>query len=255
MEKAKNDLLPALVISKALNEVSYISKEDPPGSDNNPYGAEIDAHMDTWRWYNGRKNHFAWCTQFHDDMFIRAYGVENARKMLCRPENSMAAVVKYSYNYYKQKGRIGNHPVVGASIFFQNKDGLSHIGIVSNYDAEYVYTIEGNTWTTKDTTHHYYVFNHKYKRTDSYIYGYGYPAYDDEPVHSDYEVGKTYHVICRENLKLREYAGTSHTEYGSLKKGAPVYCEQIKKDALGNTWLRFGALWCCGIYGKEVYIK
>ena len=247
------DCKPITVIETALDQVSTVSKEQPPGSDWQPYGAEIDYKYPNW--YNGKKNGFAWCTQFHDDMFIRAYGEEAARALLYRPIKSYGAVVKYAYNYYNAKGHTGKNPIVGASIFFQNKDGLSHIGIVWKYNDDYVWTIEGNTWCEIDKTHYYYVSTHKYARTSSYIYGYGYPCYNNTPIKDEYEIGVTYHVVCTDDLMQRQDASTAAKIYGTLRTDAPVKCEAVTHDKAGNTWIKTGALWCCGKYGGDTYVK
>ena len=243
---------PIIVIEMALDEVSTNSKETPPGSDNNPYGRDIDTNYPTW--YNGKKNGHPWCTQFHDDMFIRSYGEAEARKLLNRPEKSLGAVVKYAYNYYKQAGRVGSDPQRGASIFFHNTEGLSHIGIVTNFSDTHVWTVEGNTWTDDDKTHYYYVSTHRYKRTSTYIYGYGYPDYDFTP-ELHYKKGVQYTVVCSDNLMLRDGAGVGNKILGELRTGAPVLCADVKFDKYGNEWIKTGALWCCGRYGREVYVK
>ena len=251
-------LNPELVVLTAQENISLKSKEDPAGSNKQPYGAMFDEHLKDWQWFNGRKNGFDWCTQFHDAMFVDTYGVETARKMLFRPKSSLAAVVKYSYNYYKTKNAVGKKPMIGGSIFFQNAKGLSHIGIVTGFDKTYVYTIEGNTTSPDDLIHSWYVSAHRYKLTDSYIFGYGYPDFtcgDDPEPAGIYEVGKMYHVVCSEPLMLRSRATTDGAKYGQLTKGAPVCCEEVASDISGNIWIRFGALWCCGRYGREVYIK
>ena len=99
-------LNPELVVLTAQENISLKSKEDPAGSNKQPYGAMFDEHLKDWQWFNGRKNGFDWCTQFHDAMYVDTYGVETARKMLFRPKSSLAAVVKYSYNSFfrTQKG-------------------------------------------------------------------------------------------------------------------------------------------------------
>lgn len=243
---------PIIVVEMALDEVSKDPKEKPPGSDNNPYGRDIDTNYPDW--YNGKKNNFPWCTQFHDDMFIRSYGLESAREMLNRPYKSLGAVVKYAYNYYKQAGRVGSNPSVGASIFFHNTAGLSHIGIVTKYDDTHVWTVEGNTWNDYDRNHDFYVASHKYKRNSTYIYGYGYPKYSSVPeIH--YKKGVNYKVVCRDALMLRNGSNTKSKIYGELHTGAPVRCDGVAFDSDGNEWINIGALWCCGRYNGEVYVK
>ena len=114
----------------------------------------------------------------HDDCFLRVFGIDKARKMLCRPVyNNMGAVVKYQVNYMKAANRFGSTPKKGCSIYFKNSAGPSHIGIVYDFDNKYVYTVEGNAGN-----HCWYVVKNKYSLKNERILGYGYPLYDSEPV-------------------------------------------------------------------------
>lgn len=224
------------------------TREDPPGSNRQPFGADIDANYKGW--YNGNKNGYDWCTQYHDDMFLRAYGEAEARRLLCRPNKSynLGAVVKYAWNYYAQEGRTGNKPRVGCSIFFKNDRGLSHIGIVQMFDDKYVYTYEGNSGTN-----HEYVTNDRYLLTDSRIAGYGYPAYDEED--TPYIVGGLYKKVCRDFLNIREKPSLSGKICGRLDGTPVVRCCGVSIDEKENIWLDIGNLWICARYGKEVYVK
>lgn len=157
--------------------------ENPLGSNRQPYGAHIDS-TDWYLYKNGTKtwrhlvNGYDWCTQLHDDCFLRVFGIDKARKMLCRPVyNNMGAVVKYQVNYMKAANRFGSTPKKGCSIYFKNSAGPSHIGIVYDFDNQYVYTVEGNAGN-----HCWYVVKNKYSLKNERILGYGYPLYDSEPV-------------------------------------------------------------------------
>ncbi len=94
--------------------------------------------------------------------------------------------------WFKKAGRwharAGYTPQAGDIVYFTN-NGTSpaHIGIVWKVDANTVYTIEGNTGTTKDKdgkdlliTNGGGVAKKSYPLTSSYILGYGNPAYEDE---------------------------------------------------------------------------
>ena len=74
---------------------------------------------------------------------------------------------------FKEYGLFGKSPAIGAFIWFDYHDGNgpSHTGRVVNMDNNYVYTIEGNINGK--------VVSRRYFRTSSYIYGYGYPYYED----------------------------------------------------------------------------
>lgn len=246
---AKADALIAL----ALSQVG--TREDPPGSNRQPYGAELD----TLPWYlykdsNGKiwihkVNGFDWCTQLHDDLFITAFGIDTARKILYRPQyNNYGAVVTYSYNYYKAKNRIGSTPKKGCSIFFKRNGEFTHIGIVVDFDNKYVYTVEGNAGLNNQ-----YVVKNKYLRTDCYIAGYGYPDYDEEE--TPYIAGGLYTKVCNDYLNIRMAPALSGMICGRLDGHPVIRCCGVSIDDKENIWLDIGNLWICAKYGNEVYMK
>lgn len=168
------------LVEFALSQVG--TAEDPLGSNKQKYGA----YLDSTDWYlyrdpSGKEwihkvNGFDWCTQLHDCAHIATWGIDKARKILYRPKyNNLGAVVKYSYDYYKSVGKVGSTPKLGCSIYFQNSKGLSHIGIVVDFNDTYVWTVEGNAGKNN-----WYVVKNCYKRSSTYIYGYGYPDYEEE---------------------------------------------------------------------------
>ncbi|RAJ53814.1 CHAP domain-containing protein [Streptomyces sp. KhCrAH-43] len=78
-------------------------------------------------------------------------------------------------NWWKQQGRWSEYPAIGAQVMF-GPGGGSHTGIVIDYDADTITTIEGNT-NTSGSAEGDGVYRKTRKRRDSYVYGYGYPAY------------------------------------------------------------------------------
>lgn len=168
---------PQKVIDVALSQVGYHEKASNSqlddkyanaGSNNwNKYARDIDEKYPDW--YNGKKNGYDWCDIFVDWCFITAYGRSEAQKLLCQPNHSLGAACPYSYGYFNDKGQVGTSPKKGAQIFFGD---LEHTGIVVDFDNSYVYTVEGNTGSGE-------VCKKKYSRNSSWIYGYGYPAYDE----------------------------------------------------------------------------
>lgn len=124
------------------------------------------------RWYNGRKNGFAYCDIFVDWTFLTAFGYEKALELLCQPEESCGAGCVYSLRYYKTKGQFyPRDPKPGDQIFFgESIDIVHHTGLVEDVDDKYVYTIEGNTSDM--------VARRKYALNDGSIVGYGRPNYD-----------------------------------------------------------------------------
>lgn len=130
--------------------------------------------------YNGKKQGYAWCDVWLDWCFVQAYSPENAKKLLCQPNNSAGAGCKESMNYYKAKGQLYTSPKVGDQIFFKNLIGtVCHTGLVIKVDNTYVYTIEGNTSSgNKLDADGGQVCEKKYALTYNRIAGYGRPNYD-----------------------------------------------------------------------------
>lgn len=145
------------------------------GTNINPYAKFIDNNYPNF--YNYKKQGVAWCDVFVDCGFIQCFGVQEALRLLCQPEKSAGAGCRYSYGYYKAKGRAGKEPKVGAQIFFgKSEPEINHTGIVVNIIGDKVYTVEGNKNNQVSAC--------TYNRYDSKIYGYGYPDFTEteEPV-------------------------------------------------------------------------
>ena len=175
------------IIEFAMSQVGTC--EDPKGSNKQKYGA----YLDSTKWYlyrdsSGKEwihkvNGYDWCTQFVDASFCMTFGIDKARELLYRPVyNNYGAVVKYAYNYFKAAGagftKEQYTPQPGDVIYFQNKNGLSHTGIVIDILNGKVRTVEGNTSSDGKTS--WYVAQKVYDLKSSYIYGYGVPNYSEE---------------------------------------------------------------------------
>ena len=179
------------LIEYAMSQIG--TAEDPLGSNKQKYGAMLD-ETDWYLYKEGDRewvhkvNGYDWCTQSVDADFISVFSIDTARKMLFRPKyNNYGAVVKYAFNYFKDAGRGFKKeeydPQPGDVIYFQNSKGLSHTGIVVDVSSSSVTTVEGNSGKNN-----WYVATSTYRKTSSYIYGYGVPDYDavdPEPQHDD----------------------------------------------------------------------
>ena len=248
------------VIEYALSQIG--TAEDPLGSNKQKYGAMLDQipwylYKDGDRTWIHKVDGHNWCTQTVDASFISTYGIDAARKMLFRPQyNNYGAVVKYAFNYFKNAGRgykkEDYDPKPGDVIYFQNSEGLSHTGIVVAVDSTTVTTVEGNSGKNN-----WYVVKKTYKKTDSYIYGYGHPDYSEDPDPKEldgFKVGNDYEVICNDPLMIRKGPGRSYDKTGELKKGDQIKCTALRHDNEGNTWLQFDRGWSCGLYKGERYM-
>ena len=134
------------------------------------YARDLDAVPD---YYNGKKQGFAWCDVFVDDLFKIAFGADVGREMLCQPKRSAGAGCYYSALYFRQAGRFYSTPEVGDQVFFTFTVGeVSHTGIVETVaDGGTLFsTIEGNTSDS--------VGRRAYRVGSAQIYGFGRPRWD-----------------------------------------------------------------------------
>lgn len=177
------------LIELAKSEVGYLEKKSNSKLDDKTanaghnnwtkYTRDLDAIPN---FYNGKKNGIAaWCDIFVDWLFVKTYGVEEAKRMLNQPNKSCGAGCGYSANYFKQIGRFyKTNPKAGDQIFFYGSDmkSIAHTGIVIAVGTDKVYTIEGNTSSASGVVDNGGCVREKsYSLNYSRIYGYGRPLY------------------------------------------------------------------------------
>lgn len=152
------------VLSIAKNEIGYHEQ----GDNVTKYAAYLDSISG---FYNGPKQNAPWCDVFYDYLFVKCFGLEIGRQMICQPMNSAGAGCLYSAQYYKEAGRWFATPQPGDQIFFSYAAGeYSHTGIVESVYNGMVHTIEGNTSDS--------VARRSYALSSGSIVGYGRPRWD-----------------------------------------------------------------------------
>lgn len=233
------------LLETALNEVGYLEKKSNSKLDSKTanagynnwtkYARDLDA---LGFFYNGKKNGYAWCDMFVDWCFVKAFGVEEAMKLLQQPKKSYGAGCGPSANYYKQKGQFyKSNPKKGDQIFFWSakKDRVAHTGLVYKVDSTYVYTIEGNTSSTSGViANGGGVFKKKYKLNYTRIHGYGRPKYDKEPNVVEKKPGKIdydYNPTVKEWQKAAKADGFKFPRHGIDGKWGKE-CESVVQKAV-----------------------
>lgn len=194
---------PYAVLAVAEDEVGYLEKASNANlydkTANAGYGNYTKYGKDLYEWTKGEAGDtygvsYQWCDQFVDWCFVKAYGYESAKKLL----GGWSAYTPTSASYYKKMGRWSNTPAVGAQIFFHNSERICHTGLVYNYDANYVYTIEGNTSAGSSVVPNGGgVYRKSYSRSNSRISGYGIPDYGetvepDTPLRNNVAIGQAW---------------------------------------------------------------
>lgn len=115
-----------------------------------------------------------WCQTFQSWVFQEADEGELA---------PMTASCLTAVSWFKKRGRFSEYPAIGAQAFF-GANGGSHVGLVIAYDANYAYTVEGNTNATGSAEGDG-VYHKKRLRRSTYLHGYGYPRYAEGIVSAD----------------------------------------------------------------------
>lgn len=169
------------VIEVALSEVGYLEK----ATGDQLYDKTVNAGNRNYTKY-GKEMHeiepsvmdypAAWCDCFVDWCFYKAYGMEEAKRMLGGRFDdytvSSAQLYRKMHAWYEDK------PVIGDQIFFQNAVRICHTGLVYDVDSNYVYTVEGNTGGGAGViANGGGVWKKKYRLNDPAIAGYGRPCY------------------------------------------------------------------------------
>ena len=256
-----------MVIAVAVEQIGYKEKRSNSqlddksanaGSGNyTKYARDFDQKYP--KWYNGKKNGFAWCDMFVDWCFLTAFGYEKALSLLCQPERSAGAGCTYSLRYFMNKGQFHTKdPQPGDQIFFGTSlDNSTHTGIVESVNKKQLHTIEGNTSDQ--------VARRSYSLTNSRILGYGRPAYDAAgtaaPVTPATPAApQTTDVpflvkISIRNLNIRKGPGTNYSRTGSYT-GIGVFTIVDVQSGQGSDtgWgkLKSGAGWISLDYTKKL---
>ncbi|MET9861951.1 peptidoglycan-binding protein [Streptomyces smyrnaeus] len=151
----------AKVVSVAKSQVGY--REGYSGghwNNNQKYSDQVPG----MKWSDRQ----AWCQTFQAWVAMKAGTADiEPRTASCR----------VACDWFKQRDRFSYYPAIGAHVFFGSGGG-SHVGRVYKYDSTYVWTIEGNT-NTSGSAEGNGVYLKKRRRRDSYLYGYGMPAFSE----------------------------------------------------------------------------
>lgn len=256
------NLYASLVVNIAKEEVGYLEKKSNSQLDSKT----ANAGSANYTKY-GRDMHSiypavmdfpaAWCDAFVDWCFYKAYGVANARGLLCGNFDDYTVA---SAQLYKNKGayikRGEGTPKVGDQIFFNNGKRIYHTGLVVKVTSTTVYTIEGNTSSAAGVVANGGCVREKsYSLSYSGIDGYGRPKYDAEPVTNEQtasngstvvtkvdaaksfakSIAGTYKVTASA-LHLRSGAGTGKTSLCTMPNGAEVKCYGYYTIVSGTKW-------------------
>lgn len=238
---------PKKVIDIALKEVGYLEKKN--GDSKYLNDKTKNAGMANYTKY-GKEMHelypktmdypAAWCDCFVDWCFYKAYGYNNAMKII--GGNFDDYTVNSAGLYKNKKAWHTMNPKVGDQIFFKNSAGkICHTGLVYAVDSKYVYTVEGNTSNSSGVVANGgCVAKKKYDINYSRIAGYGRPLYGTTSSGSTLTTSSATGVVLP----------TGELSYGS--KGIKVKNLQMTLNYLNKKYSLFkDTLDTDGIYGDK----
>lgn len=177
---------PNTVIQVATAEVGYLEKKSNSNLDHNTKNAGSNNYTKYNRDYNawggGGSANMQWCAAFVSWCFVKAYGLEAAKALLC---GGIHHYTPTGASRFKKKGqyikRGSGKPKIGDVVYFYSKakGRIGHVGIVYKVSGSKVYTIEGNTSGASSlVTNGGGVKKKSYSLSSTYIDGYGRPEYD-----------------------------------------------------------------------------
>lgn len=168
------------LIKIAEDEIGYLEKASNKNLDSKTANAGKGNYTKYWRDLKPSYQGEPWCQCFVNWCFMKAYGTENALKLLCTS--------KFDYytptcaDFFKQKKQWFIQPKVGDVVYFKNSSRIHHVGIVVVVTQDTITTVEGNTThsskqDTQVVANGGGVWSRVYSKSNPSIAGYGRPAY------------------------------------------------------------------------------
>lgn len=128
----------------------------------------------------GKKQNLPWCCSFVNACILEACTTDTDPKwtayyVMYQNIPNTSAVVSYMANFFKNNDAYFTDTQDlqrGDIVFFQNDDGLCHVGICVAWGDDGFYTVEGNK---EDSVEKWY---YKFGEVGGYVAGFGRPRYD-----------------------------------------------------------------------------
>lgn len=136
MPITSNDAIQAM-LKVALNEVNYLEKKSNAYLDSKTDNAGYNNFTKYWRDVKPEWNGSAWCACYVSWVFMKAFGLEMAKKLLKH----------WPYVYCPTLGSLftkHSDPEVGDIVIFYRNGTFAHTGIVIEVVGDLFYTVEGN---------------------------------------------------------------------------------------------------------------
>ena len=256
------------LINTAKQELGYLEKKTNNQLDDKAANAGLNnwtkyaRDLDNLGVYDGKKNGYAWCDMWFDWCMIKTFGLELGMRMTYQPMGEWGAGCTASAMYYKRNNSFYKTPQIGDQIFFTKDKGknMYHTGLVIGFDANRVYTIEGNTSSDKGVVENGGSVNSKsYPINYKKIGGYGRPNYSliaEEDEDMDVNRFKELWFEMRKELQDNDHSSWSQEALdwainnnlisggGKMQNGTPNYMIEdiLTREQLITVLYRFAKL-------------
>lgn len=152
-----------------------------------------------------------WCAEYQFWKLVTVLGITRALKIMGGGFYNCVSIT----NHAKANGNWHGTPKKGALVIFRKG---SHVGSVTDFNATYIYTNEGNTSSAAGViANGGSVRNKQYKRNDSCIDGYVWIDWGQQTVENWKATGTATSTV--DNLYIRETAASDGYIMGELNKG------------------------------------
>lgn len=211
----------AKLIKIASDEIGYLEKKSDKDLDSKTKNAGRGNYTKYWRDLKPSYQGEPWCQCFVNWCFYKAYGLANARKLLC--------VRNFDYytptcaEAFQDAGQWGQTPKVGDVVYFRNSQRIHHVGLVIAVTHDNITTIEGNTSPQTGgedvVANGGGVWSKVYSKSNNAIAGYGRPKYANLCLNF---VNRLYKQVLYRAGSAEEVAWWSDRLASGLETGASI---------------------------------
>ena len=234
-----------MVIGIAEEEIGYLEKKSNKNLDGKTVNAGSSNYTKYWRDIKPSYQGQPWCAVFVSWCFMKAFGLETAKKMLKH----------WPYVYCPTLGNLfakNANPKVGDIVIFKNNGTFTHTGLVTKVSGDKFWTIEGNTSGASGIVANgggvceKYYYNSKLPGTKFCTPDYLIAAKNldkangsDAAATTPSKIPKWVGEVTATELNVRTWAGSENSKlksYPTLKKGNLVDVCDTVKDSKGADW-------------------
>jgi hypothetical protein len=210
------------------SQIGYHEGRDPNGNWNNIQ--KFSEQTPGFQWSDGQP----WCATFE------CWGAHQIGMDTMWP---MTASCATAVTWWKKQGRFTEYPVLGGPMYM-GPGGGDHTGVVWKYDADTIWTVEGNSNDSGSYQGDGVYLHQRPRRGPGSPYGYGVPAYKEGTISADPNLGGTPAAAVSAPVTYEPYPGASFFTAGRRSpiiaamhaRLVAVGCNRYQSSANADVW-------------------